>query len=64
MFQEPMPAVPEVKKLHWGWKALGAAILGFAVYKALDHKKDTPQQRAVVTDPPTGAANGGFSIVF
>lgn len=63
-FQEPMPARPEVKKLHWGWKVLGGAILGFAVYKALDHKKPEPQ-RSVVTDPPTGAAqSGGFAIHF
>jgi hypothetical protein len=59
-FQEPMaPMVPEVKGIHWGWKVLGGAILGFAIYKALDHKKDTPQQRAVITDPPTA---GGLVV--
>jgi hypothetical protein len=59
------PMIPEAKKsLHWGWKLLGGAILGFAVYKALDHKKAPVAQRSVVTDPPTGAANGGFAIHF
>ncbi len=59
---DPQPAIPEVKKIHWGWKVAGAVILGAIVWKALDHKKAPDQQRAVVTDPPSAGPNGGLAF--